>query len=160
MGVLHMAKWKVVITDWEFADLRFEEEVLHHEDIELIPAQCRSEEELIDICRDADALINQEALIEALVEKQIAGAALDVVEVEPIPEESALLSMDNVILTPHVAWYSEEAAKEMRSKAAMGVVDVLLYGEYPKYLVNKQVKEQVKLRPGSSDERYTALVRS
>jgi D-3-phosphoglycerate dehydrogenase len=53
--------------------------------------------------------------------------------------------MEQVILTPHVAWYSEESAAEMRTKAAMGVVDVLLYGKYPQYLVNTQVKEKVRL---------------
>lgn len=48
--------------------------------------------------------------------------------------------MDNVIITPHVAWYSEESEAELRTKAAQGVADVLL-GYWPKYLVNKEVKE-------------------
>jgi D-3-phosphoglycerate dehydrogenase len=335
-------KWKVVVTDWEYTDLRYEERVFRHEDIELVPAQCRTEAEVIDACRDADAIINQyapisrkvvesldkckvitrygvgvdtidlnaatekgicvanvpdycmdevadhalallldvtrkvslanhyvkngkwdfkvtqpiyrlrgrtlgmvgfgkipqvlaekvkplglrviaydpyvpetvakekgvslvalddlcrqadiisvhapltpltrgmigkkqfalmkkgafvintsrgpvideEALVEALREDQIAGAGLDVVEMEPICPDHPLLQMENVVLTPHVAWYSEEAAAEMRTKAALGVVDVLLHGEYPKYLVNWQVKEKVNLRENDSGKRY------
>lgn len=341
-----MKKWKVVVTDWEYADLRFEEDVLRHEQIELIPAQCRTEDDMIEVCRDADAIINQyaplsrrviealdhckvitrygvgvntidldaatekgicvanvpdycmdevadhalalllawsrkvvvahnhtlthkwdfkvtqpiyrlrgrtlglvgfgkipqalaekvkplglnviaydpyfpadraeemgvnlvsldelcqqadivsvhapltpstnglistgqfnqmkpesfiintsrgpvideAALIVALQEGKIAGAALDVVENEPIDRDNPLLAMPNVILTPHVAWYSEEAAEEMRSKAAMGVVDVLIHGEYPKYLVNQKVKDSVQLQPSQPEERYAALV--
>ena len=329
-----MKKWKVVVTDWEYPDLRYEEEVLRHEQIELIPAQCRTEEEVIAACRDADGLINQyapisakviaelqncqvitrygvgvdtvdleaatekgicvanvpdyckdevadhalalllswtrkvtwanrhvkngiwdyktsvpiyrlrgrilglvgfgmiaqslaakveplglrviaydpyipeelakekgvalvsleqlckqadiisvhvplmpstkgligadqfrlmkkeaiiintsrgpvideEALVAALRNNQIAGAALDVVEKEPIRPDHPLLSMDQVILTPHIAWYSEESAAEMRTKAAMGIADVLLHGKYPKYLVNKLVKNKRQLK--------------
>lgn len=341
-----MKKWKVVVTDWEYADLRFEENVLlRHEAIELVPAQCKTEEEVIAVCRDADALINQyaplsrkviealenckvitrygvgvntidldaatekgicvanvpdycmdevadhalalllswtrkvtlanhhvkngnwdfkvtqpiyrlrgrtiglvgfgkipqmlaekvkplglkilaydpfypkhlaeekgvtlveldelcaqsdfisvhaplmeatrgmmgekqfalmkqgaiiintsrgpvineKALVEALTKGQIAGAALDVVEEEPIAKDHPFLSMDNVILTPHVAWYSEEAAAEMRSKASMGVVDVLIAGEYPKYLVNHKVKEQVELQASQPEQRYQSF---
>lgn len=341
-----MQKWKVVVTDWEYADLRYEEQVLDRERIELVPAQCRTEEEVIAACRDADALINQyapitrkvidslekcrvitrygvgvntvdleaatekgicvanvpdycmdevadhalallltwtrkvvvanhhvksgvwdfkvtqpisrlrgkvlgligfgkipqalaekvkplglrviahdpfvpealaqekgvqlvsldelcreadfvsvhapltqategmvgseqfdamkpsavvintsrgpvideRALIEALRTGRIAGAALDVVEREPISPDNPLLTMEQVILTPHVAWYSEEAAAEMRTKAAMGVVDVLLHGEYPKYLVNTQVKEKVRLKESCPQNRYAAYV--
>jgi D-3-phosphoglycerate dehydrogenase len=60
-------KWKVVVTDYEYADLRYEEEGLRSEQIELVPAQCRTEEEVIAACRDADALINQYAPISAKV---------------------------------------------------------------------------------------------
>jgi D-3-phosphoglycerate dehydrogenase len=342
-----MKKWKVVITDWEYADLRYEKNILDHDQIELIPAQCRTEEEVITVCRYADALINQyaplnrkviealenckvitrygvgldtidldaatekricvanvpdyckdevadhalalllswtrkvslanqyvkngkwdfkvtqpiyrlrgrvlgligfgmipqslaekvkplglhviafdpyiseelakekgvtlvsledlckqadfvsvhaplmkstqrmigknqfelmkkealiintsrgpvideDALIEALTNKHIAGAALDVVVEEPIRPNHPLLAMENVILTPHVAWYSEEAAVEMRSKAAMGVIDVLLHREFPKYLFNRQVKEKVQLQTSQAEKRYADLVK-
>ncbi|WCK56572.1 C-terminal binding protein [Aneurinibacillus sp. Ricciae_BoGa-3] len=337
-----MKKWKVVVTDWEYEDLRFEQAVLNDESIELIPAQCKTEEEVINVCRDADAIINQyaplsqrvieslkkckvitrygvgvdtidlkaatdrgicvanvpdycvdevsdhalalllswsrkvtlsnkyvkngvwdfkvtqpiyrlrgrvlglvgfgkipqalaekvkplgiqviaydpyipeeiaekqdvtlvsldelcqqsdfisvhapltsstrgligknefslmkdnavvintsrgpliheESLIEALQKEKIAGASLDVVEGEPISSNHPFLKMDNVILTPHVAWYSEESAAELRTKAAMGVVDVLLYCEYPKYLVNKEVKATGQLSETESESRY------
>lgn len=52
------------------------------------------------------SLINQEALIEALKEKWIAGAGLDVTEPEPLPEKSTLWELDNVILTPHTSGFS------------------------------------------------------
>lgn len=337
-----MAKWKVVVTDFEYSDLRYEEKVLQHEDIELIKAQCKTEDDIIQLCRDADALItlyapisrkvieslekckvitrygvgvntidlqaasekgicvanvpdycmdevsdhalalilamtrkivaanndvkkggwdfkvtqpihrmrgkvvglvtfgkiprtltpkvqalgftvitydpfvseqvaaeygvklvsldelcqlsdvisvhaplmaqtqgmistkqfsqmkkdailintsrgpvvDQETLVEALQNGMIQGAALDVVEEEPLPQNSPLRQMDNVILTPHVAWYSEESAVELRTKAALGVLDVLLHGEYPKYLVNQNVKEKLALTENHPGDRY------
>jgi D-3-phosphoglycerate dehydrogenase len=102
-------------------------------------------------------VINEKALVGALSKKLIAGAALDVVEEEPIAKDHPLLSMENVILTPHVAWYSEESAEEMRSKAAMGVVDVLIAGEYPKYLFNQKVKEVVQLKASQPEQRYQSI---
>ncbi|UFJ40781.1 C-terminal binding protein [Brevibacillus humidisoli] len=103
-------------------------------------------------------VVDEQALVEALRSGRLAGAALDVVEQEPISRDHPLLAMDNVIFTPHVAWYSEEAEEEMRTKAALGVIDVLVHGEYPRYLVNKQVCERVTLKPSQADNRYAALV--
>ncbi|KML41269.1 C-terminal binding protein [Cytobacillus firmus] len=70
-------------------------------------------------------IIDEKALIEALEKGIIAGAALDVAEEEPISIDSPLLHMDNVIITPHSAWYSEEAMVELRQKAAKNIVQVL-----------------------------------
>ncbi|WP_034261747.1 C-terminal binding protein [Bacillus sp. J33] len=70
-------------------------------------------------------IIDEKALIEALEKGIIAGAALDVTEEEPISIDSPLLQMDNVIITPHSAWYSEEAMVELRQKAAKNIVQVL-----------------------------------
>ncbi|MBG9586647.1 C-terminal binding protein [Cytobacillus firmus] len=70
-------------------------------------------------------IIDEKALIEALENGIIAGAALDVAEEEPISIDSPLLYMDNVIITPHSAWYSEEAMVELRQKAAKNIVQVL-----------------------------------
>jgi D-3-phosphoglycerate dehydrogenase / 2-oxoglutarate reductase len=70
-------------------------------------------------------IIDEKALIEALENGEIAGAALDVAEEEPISIDSPLLHMDNVIITPHSAWYSEEAMVELRQKAAKNIVQVL-----------------------------------
>ncbi|KAF0818946.1 D-3-phosphoglycerate dehydrogenase [Bacillus sp. ZZV12-4809] len=70
-------------------------------------------------------IIDEKALIEALEKAIIAGAALDVTEDEPISIDSPLLHMDNVIITPHSAWYSEEAMVELRQKAAKNIVQVL-----------------------------------
>lgn len=70
-------------------------------------------------------IIDEKALSDALEKGIIAGAALDVTENEPVSIESPLLTMDNVIITPHSAWYSEEAMVELRQKAARNIVQVL-----------------------------------
>lgn len=90
-------------------------------------------------------IIDEKALIQALKEKWIAGAALDVMEKEPPEPDNPLFQMDNVILTPHAAWYSEDSMSELRRKAAMNILQVLK-GYYPKYLVNPKIKEITKLR--------------
>lgn len=90
-------------------------------------------------------IIDEKALIHALQEEKIAGAGLDVLETEPIEETNPLLEMDNVILTPHAAFYSVEAEAELKRKTAQNVADVLS-GYYPTYLVNKEVKEKVQLK--------------
>lgn len=99
-------------------------------------------------------VVDENALLKALKNGTIAGAGLDVIETEPIQKDHPFLSMDNVILTPHMAGYSEESAVEMRSKTALGITDVLLRGQYPKYLVNKAVKEKIELKSFEMDERY------
>ncbi len=80
-------------------------------------------------------LVDTDALAKALDADHLAGAALDVMPVEPPPADSPLLGRDNVILTPHTAFYSVEALDELQAKAARGVVDVLT-GEKPAYPIN------------------------
>jgi D-3-phosphoglycerate dehydrogenase len=70
-------------------------------------------------------LIDEPALIAALDAGQIGGAALDVVAVEPLAKDSPLLGRDNVIITPHTAFYSIEALDELQSKCASDVARVL-----------------------------------
>jgi D-3-phosphoglycerate dehydrogenase len=94
-------------------------------------------------------VIDEKALIRALQAGKIAGAGLDVVETEPIAEDNPLLKMDNVILNPHAAWYSEEAQLELKTKTAQNVADVAL-GYYPTYLFNREVKEKVTLKEKSN----------
>jgi D-3-phosphoglycerate dehydrogenase / 2-oxoglutarate reductase len=89
-------------------------------------------------------IIDEQALIGALQSGKIAGAALDVVEKEPIDLTSPLLDMDNVILNPHVAWYSEESQQELQRKAAQNVADVLS-GFFPHYIVNKEIVQSLAL---------------
>jgi D-3-phosphoglycerate dehydrogenase len=84
------------------------------------------------------AIINEVALIKALHEKRIAGAALDVISQEPVRSEHPLLQFDNVIITPHIAWYSEESLEEVRVKAAEDVVRVLK-GNLPSHPLNPEV---------------------
>jgi D-3-phosphoglycerate dehydrogenase / 2-oxoglutarate reductase len=70
-------------------------------------------------------LIDEAALIAALDSGQVGGAGLDVVAVEPLSKDSRLLGRDNVIVTPHTAFYSIEALDELQSKCASDVARVL-----------------------------------
>jgi len=90
-------------------------------------------------------VVDEAALVRALRENWIAGAGLDVFEVEPLAADSPLLRFDNVILTPHSAGYSDASRPKGRVQAAQEVVRVLK-GHWPKNLVNPEVKEKVRLR--------------
>ncbi len=81
-------------------------------------------------------VIDERALMAALLEGRIAGAGLDVFEKEPLPAESGLMKMDNVVLSDHASWYSEESVVELKTKAARNVAAVLS-GEKPHYPVNE-----------------------
>ena len=70
-------------------------------------------------------VICEKDLVHALKSGEIAGAGLDVYETEPVAPDSELLKMDNVIATPHCAWYSEEAISTLQRKVAEEVVNVL-----------------------------------
>ena len=70
-------------------------------------------------------LVDEQALAAALREGRLAGAALDVLSFEPPPPDHPLLGLENVLLTPHVAFYSEEALELRKRKAAEGVRAVL-----------------------------------
>lgn len=73
-------------------------------------------------------VIDQRALVEALRAGKVAGAALDVFEAEPLDPADPLVSMDNVILTPHLGASSREAMRRMAVQVAEGVVEVLRGG--------------------------------
>lgn len=88
-------------------------------------------------------LIDEEALIRALQQGWIASAGLDVYEKEPLPSDSPLRTLENVVLTDHTAWYSEEATVELQHKAAAEVARVLA-GEKPMNLVNREVLDKLK----------------
>ena len=91
------------------------------------------------------ALIDEPALIEALQRGEIAGAALDVLAQEPPSRDNPLLSMPNVLVTPHAAFSSQEALEDLQRKAATKVVE-LLRGELPGNIVNPLVLESPALR--------------
>jgi D-3-phosphoglycerate dehydrogenase len=85
-------------------------------------------------------VVDNAALAAALRNGHLAAAGLDVVDVEPIPPDHPLLGLENVILTPHAAWYSEEAQVELQTRAALGVAAVLC-GEMPEAVANPKVLE-------------------
>ena len=70
-------------------------------------------------------LIDEPALVAALDSGQVGGAGLDVVATEPLAKDSPLLGRDNVIVSPHTAFYSIEALNELQTKCATDVARVL-----------------------------------
>ncbi len=82
-------------------------------------------------------IIDEVALAAALDRSELAGAALDVMEQEP-PAGSPLFGRDNVIITPHTSFYSEESLVDLQTKAAEEVLRVLS-GQAPRNPVNPEV---------------------
>jgi len=80
------------------------------------------------------AVVDVDAALSALERGTLAGLALDVLPVEPVPAGSRLLGHPRVILTPHAAFYSVEAERELRRKAAQNLVTFLRTGR-PEYVV-------------------------
>lgn len=80
------------------------------------------------------AVLDVDAALAALERGTLAGLALDVLPVEPVPAGSRLASHPRVILTPHAAFYSVESEKELRRKAAQNLVTWLATGR-PDYVV-------------------------
>jgi phosphoglycerate dehydrogenase-like enzyme len=80
------------------------------------------------------AVVDVDAALAALGAGTLAGLALDVLPVEPVPPDSKLLGHPRVILTPHAAFYSIEAERELRHKAARNLVTFLRTGR-PDYVV-------------------------
>ncbi len=91
------------------------------------------------------ALVNEEALVEALRSGRIAGAGLDVFAEEPLPVDSPLLQFDNVVLTPHTAGFSENSIRLVRAGVGRAAADVLS-GRWPRYVANPAVRPRVELR--------------
>ena len=93
-------------------------------------------------------VVDEAALIAALREGQIAGAGIDVFEQEPLSADNPLLSMENVICTPHIAGSSEVGWEIIRRRAGEEAARVLR-GERPEVVVNPEVLGQLSLRtPG------------
>lgn len=95
---------------------------------------------------------DQRALFRALSEGWIAGAGLDVLEKEPPDPADPILTLDNVVFTPHYASYTEEAYHELRVKTAENAAAVLR-GEFPKYVYNPEVKANARLMNGANHHR-------
>jgi D-3-phosphoglycerate dehydrogenase len=91
---------------------------------------------LVNVSRGA--LVDEAALIAALEENRIAGAGLDVLVEESANPDHPLQKMEQVIVTSHTAFYSEEAIQDLQRKAAQKVVTALS-GQIPEPLVNPEV---------------------
>ena len=109
----------VAVTDHPFPHLDAAQAVLEPAGHDVVEHDCSTAEEVARACADADG----------------AGAGLDVLEQEPPHEHRALLALDQVVVTPHVAFYSEASLIELQRKAAEQL-RAMLAGERPTYLVN------------------------
>jgi D-3-phosphoglycerate dehydrogenase len=89
-------------------------------------------------------IVDLPALTEALQSKRIAGAGLDVLPQEPPAAGEALLKLDNVVLTPHVSWYSEDSILDLQNRITRNVAQVCV-GRKPDAVVNPDVLAKVKL---------------
>jgi D-3-phosphoglycerate dehydrogenase len=83
-------------------------------------------------------VVDTEALIDALRNKTIRGAGLDVFEIEPLPKEHPLTTLDNVVLTPHAGYYSEESLYELKTRPVQNAADVMA-GKTPRNILNPSV---------------------
>jgi len=101
-------------------------------------AKMKSDALLINTSRGP--LVDVDALVTALDAGEIGGAALDVLPQEPPAADHPLLGRDNVILTPHAGFYSEDALLDLQTTVATDVATVLAGGK-PKYPVNPKVLE-------------------
>jgi D-3-phosphoglycerate dehydrogenase len=85
-------------------------------------------------------VLDEDALVEALSQERIAGAALDVYAQEPPPDNHPLFELSNVILTPHIGSFTEDSLRRMAVMVAEDTLRVLR-GERPLYLANPAVWE-------------------
>jgi len=96
------------------------------------------------------SVIDEKALVKALRNKWIAGAALDVYEIEPLTPDNPLLTLDNVLLTPHMAGATKNTVYRASEMIAQDIRR-LVKGEDPKHCVNPEVlpkfKELLKTKP-------------
>ena len=99
-------------------------------------ALMRPEAYFINVARGP--IVDEQALISALQERRIAGAALDVFEQEPVDPGNPLLGMDNVIVTPHSLCWTDECFHNMAATGLQSIVDVLA-GRVPEFVVNREV---------------------
>jgi D-3-phosphoglycerate dehydrogenase len=88
-------------------------------------------------------IIDEESLIRALEQDLISGAGLDVLEKEPPGPEHPLLSKKNVVLSPHISFYSEESISELKRRTARNVADVLT-AKWPRSVVNSDVRGKTR----------------
>lgn len=99
-------------------------------------ARMRSDAIIVNTSRGG--VIDTDALVDALDRGVIAGAGIDVHESEPLQVGHPLMSFDNVVLTPHLAWYTEESYVDLKRRTVENVVEVC-GGRAPRNIVNPEV---------------------
>jgi D-3-phosphoglycerate dehydrogenase len=106
-------------------------------------AQMRPGAYFINVARGP--IVDEPALIAALSERRIAGAALDVFEQEPVDPANPLLAMDNVIVTPHALCWTDECFHNMASTGLASIVSALS-GRKPEFVVNPEVLSHARVK--------------
>jgi len=91
---------------------------------------------LVNVARGG--IVDEAALAQAVKSKQISGAAVDTLSSEPPPPDHPLLGLPNVLVTPHIAWFSEESVMDLERRAA-GQAAQIIKGEVPTHLVNREL---------------------
>jgi len=99
-------------------------------------ARMRSDAILVNTSRGG--VVDGDALVEALRTGGIRGAAIDVHESEPLPAGHPLTTFDSVVLTPHLAWYTEESYDELKRRTVANVIEVCA-GRVPRNFINPEV---------------------
>ena len=91
-------------------------------------------------------VVDEKALIRALKDRRIGGAALDVTEEEPLGADSPLRSLDNVVLTPHQGSSSVESGKDLR-RGVTEALSSMIQGYWPPFPFNRSVKPKYEFKP-------------
>jgi len=99
-------------------------------------ARMRSDAILVNTSRGG--VVDVDAMVESLRAGSILGAAIDVHESEPLPAGHPLTTFDSVVLTPHLAWYTEESYDELKRRTVANVLEVCA-GRAPRNIVNPEV---------------------
>ncbi|MEZ4521479.1 MAG: C-terminal binding protein [Thermomicrobiales bacterium] len=97
---------------------------------------------LINTCRGP--VVDEESLYNVLSSGRIRGAGLDVFEVEPTPSDNPILKLDNVVLTPHIAGFSNQSVLTARRGASHKMAQ-MLNGYYPNPLLNPDVRTHTRV---------------
>lgn len=119
--------------------------MLRHETI----AKMKRGAVVVNTCRGG--LIDEAALIDALESGQLSAAALDVFEKEPLSPDHPFLAQDNVLISPHAAWYSPESLKDLPVHAAQNVIDFFSPGDAAVPIVNRKFREFIAHRAAVND---------
>jgi phosphoglycerate dehydrogenase-like enzyme len=90
-------------------------------------------------------IVDEDALYDALKSRQIAGAALDCFDVEPVIQPSRFRDLDNVLLAPHSIAWTEELFRDIGRTACQSMLDLSL-GRWPRGVLNPQLRDEPAFR--------------